>query len=804
MRLDQFFIRLALVRQGRWAADEPGNSAADTLKKAIADKVREKLAQKSNALVEAGPQQFAVTQAADVEVAELPEDFDLDSFDLDEVITEENVGEVAAVVQRIADDIVKQVEGEEPTEEDEEETGQKQDKDDTGILDALEESNDLLRQQNEALQQVVDLMLKSAKPPEVEAETTREAVDKLANRYIHVARMLLAAAPPKGKWEPVREEGAKSRWKYIVDGKPVAYSQEKQKPERPPEAPEEVAKPGEPSRPEDVKKPAPSRPKEEKTEPAPEERAKADPAFKTHNTGASKQTFMDRLLYAMPAFGGKGYLSFEEDDEDLAQLRQDIKDNPAYEGWKEKTVRDEVRISPPMKQYTKVQGGIDYETVLAQGVQKRQEREQEEQKQLEEAPLGGAKRQEPEEGVIEKPRPGGEAPPTPESGKPGPAPQQKRPGKSPQEPLLDLGETQPGEPTAPLPDDEPLLDFGKTDKPEDEKEEGVKLEDIDEGELKLEDEEDEEDELRTPTLEEVLEDPSKMKLEPKAPGFQPLEKKKGVTPDWYDPEDPIDPRTEEGRDKMEDRGFIQGSMLDKEGKAVESIPPTTVVYNVFDGKSYTFDELPKEVQDEMNKLQQEGTLNIAPPMAPDEIPKELLNKVKQAMERARKKSGKAAKKAKKPSALTQTFSKIIGKTGQGAKELYSFATSQLQKSKMLGRKTRDFVGSMFKDYFNARRDSVRPQPLAPAKSASIVARVYCAAMAERVACAELHRLAVKDKDLMSDTGGKTKGRQRDPKDKPPREDLKVRWRKRRLRPSDMDPDTQCDPDIDGDPDMRAD
>lgn len=47
----------------------------------------------------------------------------------------------------------------------------------------------------------------------------------------------------------------------------------------------------------------------------------------------------------------------------------------------------------------------------------------------------------------------------------------------------------------------------------------------------------------------------------------------------------------------------------------------------------------------------------------------------------------------------------------------------------------------------------------------------------------------KDKDLMQDTGGISKGRDREPHVKPPRDDVKERYRDRRLTPDQQDKDT---------------
>lgn len=52
----------------------------------------------------------------------------------------------------------------------------------------------------------------------------------------------------------------------------------------------------------------------------------------------------------------------------------------------------------------------------------------------------------------------------------------------------------------------------------------------------------------------------------------------------------------------------------------------------------------------------------------------------------------------------------------------------------------------------------------------------------------------KDKDLMRDTGGVSKGRDNEPNFKPPRDDVKGRYRDKRMAPSDRDKDTNADKD----------
>ena len=54
---------------------------------------------------------------------------------------------------------------------------------------------------------------------------------------------------------------------------------------------------------------------------------------------------------------------------------------------------------------------------------------------------------------------------------------------------------------------------------------------------------------------------------------------------------------------------------------------------------------------------------------------------------------------------------------------------------------------------------------------------------------------LKDKDLMSDTGGVSKSRLREPDHKPPRDDLKKRYRKRRKTEEEKDKDVDDDKDL---------
>lgn len=795
MLLSEFYVRLSMLHQGRYATD--GDDTKDTLKKAIAQKVREKLEQKSDTLAKTSPKMFALGGSrSDIQPSNLPKDFDLDSIDLNEVITDDNVDEVTAVIQRVADKIVNEIDsGSEDSKQSEKSIDKK-------MLDALEKSNVFLRQQNGYLKKVVDLLLKLTNVPSISAKNKREAIDKLADRYILVARLLTAQETPKGKWLPVKSPGAESKWKYVVNGQPVSYSKKSEKPGKVPEIQEEADSP---------EKPDEKTPKgEHKT---PEEESQKKPSsddemkkkvlqrkdYKQFNNANDRKKFLDRLLSASPIGGGKGSLKFDSEADAglLEELRTDIKKNPAYSGWKETTSKSgkTVTVTPPLSVYAKI-GKLDYGKILQQGAVELQKKDDVEEKKRVEQPLGSPARNRPKESITKTDRPSGEStlqkPQKETISGPGPT-QEKQPGKKPQESLFDFSKpSHPEEPT------ELLLEDDKKPVPAEKPGESDDL--WDEADFQLEGEPDK----REPTLEEVLQNPSKMELAPPTPlkpSWKPREKEEGVTADWYDPKDLIDPRTSEGKKKMADKGFETGSLSDSDGKAYDEIPSSTVVFNVYDGKTYTFDELPKELQDEMNKLQKEGKVNLAPDMKPEEVPEEILEKMKAALNRADKRSKSVVKKAKNLTGLVDRVSKLFKDTGVDAKHFYNFATSQLSKPKMIGRRVRDVAGSMFSKYFQSREKSLRSGK--QSQTASAESRVMYVDLARRVAVAELMRLSIKDKDLMSDTGGVTKSRQREPKIKPPRYDLKVLFRKRRLKPSEMDPDTQRDPDIDDDPDIKS-
>jgi hypothetical protein len=76
-------------------------------------------------------------------------------------------------------------------------------------------------------------------------------------------------------------------------------------------------------------------------------------------------------------------------------------------------------------------------------------------------------------------------------------------------------------------------------------------------------------------------------------------------------------------------------------------------------------------------------------------------------------------------------------------------------------------------------------------------------IARAVSAARGLQVEHKDKDLMSDTGGKTKGRDREPFQKPPREDVKNRYRTKDTPSKEREKDIQKDPDRKPDLDIRV-
>ena len=88
---------------------------------------------------------------------------------------------------------------------------------------------------------------------------------------------------------------------------------------------------------------------------------------------------------------------------------------------------------------------------------------------------------------------------------------------------------------------------------------------------------------------------------------------------------------------------------------------------------------------------------------------------------------------------------------------------------------------------------------APFDEERVARRVAEASIADRVVitAARGQQLRRKDKDMMSDTGGSSKGPGREPDLKPPRDDVRKPFRTKNKPADERDPDTDSDPDLKG-------
>jgi hypothetical protein len=100
----------------------------------------------------------------------------------------------------------------------------------------------------------------------------------------------------------------------------------------------------------------------------------------------------------------------------------------------------------------------------------------------------------------------------------------------------------------------------------------------------------------------------------------------------------------------------------------------------------------------------------------------------------------------------------------------------------------DGIGDMVKN--NKGKIPVREKAEATAADLNeIEAAAFLEGMTDRLV------EAVKDRDLMRDTGGQSKMRDREPHNKPPRDDCKGRYKNKRLTPDERDQDTDNDKDL---------
>lgn len=111
-------------------------------------------------------------------------------------------------------------------------------------------------------------------------------------------------------------------------------------------------------------------------------------------------------------------------------------------------------------------------------------------------------------------------------------------------------------------------------------------------------------------------------------------------------------------------------------------------------------------------------------------------------------------------------------------------SAELNAIKEDGRVDSSEMISLFQSMMGMVDELLRAKPGRKSRSASMEDRVICSYLVKASRGLQTRR---KDKDLMSDTGGISKGRDREPHNKPPRDDVKKRYRTKRK--TEKDPDT---------------
>ena len=237
-----------------------------------------------------------------------------------------------------------------------------------------------------------------------------------------------------------------------------------------------------------------------------------------------------------------------------------------------------------------------------------------------------------------------------------------------------------------------------------------------------------------------------------------------------------------------------------------------IIVNPKTGDRYRFGDLPKETQSKIKKnIAKNGAVGMPKKSEPktekeDEAPapaptsdvkknKDIVVKALGDLTGGVSGIGKSLAKS-----VSKSFARLIGK---GAGKTVNFG----KKVRSLAKKSKK---SLINEYVNKKKTvrdlladlwSEAASGYSTAKTSSIRFAAIDAIMAESIAD-NIARMAArgmqvnrKDKDTMSDTGGSSKGRQRQPWIKPPRDDLKNPLSKKRK------PSSEHDMDIDNDPDM---
>jgi len=233
------------------------------------------------------------------------------------------------------------------------------------------------------------------------------------------------------------------------------------------------------------------------------------------------------------------------------------------------------------------------------------------------------------------------------------------------------------------------------------------------------------------------------------------------------------------------------------------IESDTQLQDIRTGKKYKFSDLPDDLQKTIIRRNDAGKTLVSPKdesketLKPKSLPRKETKSERRTKEKAQKKVKDAVSKAGGVSSLMDVLKRSSKSTVKG---LGNFAKKHVYDAVKVGDTVRDALGKMYDEFVFSKG-----VPKLESKTASVVKRFTLPAVVARVEQWAITKVASrKDKDLMSDTGGVSKGMDKLPKLKPPRDDCKKRWRTKRKTKEERDPDTDNDPDTSHDPDMRPD
>lgn len=298
-------------------------------------------------------------------------------------------------------------------------------------------------------------------------------------------------------------------------------------------------------------------------------------------------------------------------------------------------------------------------------------------------------------------------------------------------------------------------------------------------------------------------------------------------PHWFDEKKPVNVGNEE---EMKSRGFSK--------KKVEKLHDDLVFSDAKTGKKYKFKDLPDDVKAQLHKINEEKGIWHSPPKVSDTKPETVkpatpkpenakpsglpkmkpltgpINPPKRVVDQIEKKP-ETGKDTKQKSLFDKDKKPVIKKTDDNP----PFKTfSEKEVNEITDKHKPSHLNEAFKTFNHNNKKHVKEiKPLLKKKpsvrefidgvmdlfkskklkSASVVNKLSMELtediIAQRVANSFLK--AVKDKDLMSDTGGATKKRPNSPDLKPPRADLRSRYKNKELTKDERDRDIDLDKDL---------